>query len=245
VPEPIDISNIPLGERLPWDDGPRYVETDFSRWIVEPCNAITAFIFVALAAYWIWRMRGQYGRHRFLCICLPILLAGGIGGTLYHGLRRYVAFFLLDVVPIVILVLMGSIYLWIRLRPKSWHVLLLLVALAGFPLLFLMDDRTHLRIVLHYLMLAALVLIPVVIVQVRTRFRYLNLIKLTMVCFGLAILMRFLDPVSAPIFPGLGTHWLWHIGGAITTGLLTEYFFRLETEPIAPLPWQLSAKPRA
>ncbi len=242
MPESIDISTIPLGERLPLDNGPRYVETDFSRFIVEPCNAITAFIFVLLALYWIWRMRGQYRNHLFLCVCLPILLAGGIGGTLFHGLRRYVAFFLLDVVPIGVLVLMGSIYLWIRLRPKWWHVSLLALGIASFPMLFFFDDRTHLRIVLHYLMLAALVLIPIVIVQVRTRFRYLNLIKLTMVCFGLAILMRFLDPVSAPILPGLGTHWIWHIGGAITTGLLTEYFFRLETEPIAPLKWQLAAE---
>lgn len=234
--EPIDISSVPLGERLPWDHGPRYVETDFSRLIVEPCNAITAFIFVALAAYWMWRMRGQYRQHLFLCICLPILLAGGVGGTAYHGLRRYVAFFLLDVVPIGILVVMGSVYLWIRLRPKSWHILLMLVALVFFALLFLMDDHSHVQIVLHYLVLAALVLIPVVIVQVRTRFRHLNLIKLTLVCFGLSILMRFLDPVSAPVLPGLGTHWIWHIGGAITTGLLAEYFYRLETEPIAPLP---------
>jgi hypothetical protein len=241
--EPVDISRIPLGESIGTDGGPRYVETDFSRWIVEPCNAMTAFLFVLLVLYFVWRIRGRYRQHPFVCICMPILLAGGIGGTLYHGLRRYHAFFLLDVIPIGLLVLMGSIYLWVRLRPKWWHVLSLAVIVSIFPFLFVFPIVTHhVAIVIHYMLLALLILIPVAIVLVRTRFRYVNLIKLTLVCFGFAILFRFLDPVSAPILPGLGTHWLWHILGAITTGVLSEYFCRLETEPIAPLPWQAGVK---
>jgi hypothetical protein len=224
--------------RLP-DGGPPYVETDFTRRLVEPCNAITAAIFIGIVVYWLWRMRGHYREHLFICVCMPILLAGGIGGTIYHALRAHYVFFLLDVIPIGLLVVMGSIYLWIRLRPKWWHLVILAAIVSVFPLLFVFHVETHLAIVLHYIALALLVLVPVAIVLMRTRFRHVNLIKLTLVCFGFAILFRFIDPLSAPILPGLGTHWLWHIGGAVTTVVLAEYFYRLETEPITPLAWQL------
>jgi hypothetical protein len=217
------------------DRGPPYVETDFSRAIVEPCNAITAFFFVLIVIYWVWKLWGHFREHPFVCLCMPILLAGGIGGTLYHALRRYPVFFFLDVVPIGLLVVMGSIYLWIRLRPRLWHVLVLAVGVLVFPLLFVLHVETHVAIVIHYAMLALMVLIPVTIVLIRTRYRHVNLIKLTLVCFGFALLFRFIDPLSAKVLPGIGTHWLWHTLGALTTTILAEYFYRLETEPIPRL----------
>ena len=232
--ESVGVSLDPWNSRLP-DHGPIYVETDLSRLIREPCNAITAFLFVLIVGYFIWKMRGRFRDHPFVTICMPILLAGGIGGTVYHALRRYQAMFYMDVIPIVLLVVMGSIYLWIRLRPKLWHVLILAAFVSASPLPFLFIVRTHVAIVVHYCMLATLVLVPIAIVMVRTGFRHIELVRLALVTFGFAILFRFLDPVSAPVLPGLGTHWLWHSFGAITTGLLAEYFFRLETMAIPRL----------
>jgi len=203
------------GERIA-DHGPLYVETDFTRLIREPCNAITAFLFVILSLVWLYRLRGQYRLHPFTTVCLPILLIGGIGGTLFHAFRRHPIFFYMDVIPILVLVLLGAGYLW--------------------ELPFALLRETHYAIVAHYVTLATLILIPVAVTLVKTRFRHAQLIKLTIVCFGWAILFRFLDPLTAPILPGLGTHWLWHTLGAVTTALLAEYFFRLETEPLAPLP---------
>src|SRR5439155_7699960 len=106
--------------RLP-DRGPRYTETPADPYapgapfIAEPWNAVTAALFVVIVAVWAWRLRGRYDRYPFLCCCLPILLAGGIGGTLYHALRTSVLFFLLDVVPIMLLGLAGSIYMAVQL----------------------------------------------------------------------------------------------------------------------------------
>src|SRR5262245_53425212 len=180
-------------------------------------------------------MRGRFREHPFVALCLPILLAGGIGGTIYHALRRYPAMFYLDVVPIVVLVVMGSIYFWIRLRPKLWHVLILAAFVSMSPLPFVFIIETHVAIVVHYIMLAILVLVPVGLVMVRTNYRHSNLVKLALVTFGFAILFRFLDPVSAPVLPSLGTHWLWHSFGAITTALLAEYYYRMELESIPKL----------
>ncbi len=221
-------------ERL-GDLGPRYVETDFTRVIVEPCNAITAFFFVLIVGYWVWRLWGQFREHPFVSLSMPVLLAGGIGGTIYHAFRQHKIFFYLDVIPIGLLVVMGSVYLWIRLRPKWWHLVILAVIILTFPMLFVVHVEPHVAIVIPYAMLALLVLIPVTIVLVRTRGRHANLIKLTLVCFAFALLFRFLDPLSAPVLPGIGTHWLWHTFGALTTTILAEYFYRLETEPIGSL----------
>src|SRR5947209_1228716 len=87
-------------DRLASDKGPIYVETNLNRFIREPFNAVTALAFVVLVIVWLVRLRGRYRQHPFLMACLPILLAGGIGGTLYHGLRRWPAMLVLDVAPI-------------------------------------------------------------------------------------------------------------------------------------------------
>src|SRR5262245_15072525 len=97
------------------DRGPRYTETPPDPYaagaplIAEPFTAATAALFVVIAAAWLVRLRGRYGRYPFLMCCLPILLVGGVGGTLYHGLRTHRLFFLLDVIPIQVLALAGSV----------------------------------------------------------------------------------------------------------------------------------------
>lgn len=222
------------GERIA-DHGPLYVETDFSRVIREPCNAITAALFVVLVGIWVWRLRGRFRKHPFTVLCLPILLVGGVGGTIFHALRIHPIFFYMDVIPILVLVLMGSIYLWIRIRPKLWHLMLMIGILILMQVPFATMRETHVAIIIHYISLAVLILVPATVTLIKTNFRHANLIKLTVVCFAFAILFRFLDPMTAPVLPGLGTHWIWHTLGALTTGLLAEYFFRLETEPIGPL----------
>jgi hypothetical protein len=182
-------------------------------------------------------MWGRFRQHPFLCIAMPLLLAGGIGGTIYHARRVYPIFFYMDVIPIVVLAAMGSIYLWIRLKPRGRQVLGLagLVAVfAGLAGLFLFIGERHIAIVIQYIGLAVLVLLPVAIVLVRTEYRHSQLVKLAAVSFGFALLFRFLDPVSAPVLP-IGTHWLWHTLGAVTTALLAEYYYRIETEPIRAL----------
>src|SRR5262249_45644968 len=142
-----DVAGLdPFDSRLP-DGGPLYVETDFDRVIREPWNAATAFLFVIIVLVWFWRVRGAFSRHVFLLACMPILLAGGIGGTIYHALRRYRFAFWLDVIPIGLLVVLGSAYLLIRLRPKWWHVVILALLVSLFPLLFVFHVETHVAIV--------------------------------------------------------------------------------------------------
>jgi hypothetical protein len=218
------------------DHGPLYTETDMSRFIREPWNAATAFAFVLLAVVWLFRMRGKYRQHPFLLTCLPILLAGGIGGTIYHAFRRWPLMLALDVVPILLLVVIGSIYLCIRLWPRHWPLVIACFPVAFLPFIgrLVFHVERHVAILIHYMLLSLIILLPVSVTLVRTRFRHAHLVWLTLVCFGFGLLFRYLDPLSRPVLP-MGSHWLWHLCGAGATAILAEYFYRLETEPIAPL----------
>ena len=83
------------------DGGPRYKETPKDPWsvpVAEPLNAVTASLFVFIVLAWAVRLRGRYRQFTFITACMPILLAGGIGGTLYHAFRTQRSYFLLDVI---------------------------------------------------------------------------------------------------------------------------------------------------
>jgi hypothetical protein len=227
--EPVPNYN-PWNDSLP-DRGPIYAETNLARLIVEPWNASSAFLFVLIVVYWLFKLRGRYGDYPFLIVAQVILLVGGVGGTIYHALRRHQVFFWMDVVPIVLLVVAGSIYLWIHLRPRWWQIASLLFIGLLAQLSFLFIAEKHIAIVMHYLLLAIFILVPLVIQLIRTRFRHGRLIALALVCFGWALLFRFLDALRPPLLP-MGTHWLWHSFGAITTAILAEFFYRVESEPV-------------
>jgi hypothetical protein len=244
--EVFDAGNIDQWNgRLPRDHGPVYTETLHNLpayfadgWrVVEPCNAITASVFVFIVVYWLIRLRGQYRNHPFVMCGLPILLIGGIGGTLYHAFRQWPIFLFMDFGPIALLSLMAAIYLWLRLRPQWYLVVLAIFGIVVLNLsLFALDLAGQVRILVGYLFLAVLVVTPLVLVLIRTRGRHSQWIKLGVVCFGLAILCRYLDPVLSTL--PTGTHFLWHLGGAATTYCLIEYFYRIETEPLSALPVQ-------
>jgi hypothetical protein len=217
------------------DGGPFYTETPaeirslepFSGSIAEPWNAATAFLFVIVALAWIVFLRRRLIRYPFLTIALPILLVGGIGGTCYHGLRNWIGFFLLDVIPIWLLGLSVSIYWWIRLGPRVRDLAGMLAVLSLLQLLGMWQVSSHWMINLSYAMLALLIVIPLTLVLVRTRGRHAGWIATALIAFGIAWLFRVVDVENPPLLP-MGTHWLWHTFGAITTAALSIYVYRIE-----------------
>src|SRR5262245_51899020 len=161
------------------DGGPIYGESDFRRPIVEPFNAVTAFAFVLLGVFWMARLRGQWRKRPFSAVAVPLLLVGGVGGTVYHALRTSRVFFLMDVVPVTLLVVAGSVYLWARLKPKLWAVGLLLAVLAAVNwLAFLRGGENHTAINVSYVTFAVMLLLPVAAVLWRTNGRHAGLIAL-------------------------------------------------------------------
>ena len=226
-----DPSADPIHQRLP-DGGPSYVETpadlmNFDGIVAEPWNTASAALFVVIPLIWIWVLRGRYWERPFLTICLPILLAGGIGGVLFHGLRRYNAFFLLDVVPIYLLGFAVSIWLWVRLGPKLHHLLGMIAFLGVIQLTAHFRLPTHWAINISYASIALIVLIPLAMALIRTRFQDWGWIVTALACFAFAWLCRIGDTVRPPMLP-MGTHWLWHTFGALTTASVSIYIYRID-----------------
>ncbi|MBX9579799.1 MAG: ceramidase [Gemmataceae bacterium] len=235
------------GEGRLTDWGPRYTETPVdptgpgAPTVAEPWNTVTAALFVVIVAAWAWRLRGRYRDYPFLCACMPILLAGGVGGVLYHATRASPVYFLLDVIPISLLGLAGAIYLLIKLgQGTGWRrvVVSSLGALAFYAavnvVLFagfrgVVERVPNLRVNLSYASLAVLILAPMAVVLVRTRFRHGGWVVAGLVSFVIAWFFRLVDRDVGPYVP-MGSHWLWHTFGAITTALVIEYFYLVEGE---------------
>ncbi len=224
----------------PTDGGPVYTETKLyfdslsQAPIVEPWNAASALVFVLLVIYWGVRLRGRYSKYPFLSCCLPILLLGGIGGTLYHATRSERVFFLMDVLPILGLCLATSIYLWYRCLPKWWNLFLVVppffvLQQVGFQLARRELLPWQSAVNLSYAIMAVMILIPTVMVLIRTRFRNGVIIALALALFGIALFFRGADIRQPPLLP-IGTHWLWHVFGAAACAAIAEYLYRLERD---------------
>ena len=239
-PGPVDWQN-----RLP-DGGPRYAETPANPYapdaaaVAEPWNSVTAALFIGIVLWWAWKLWGRFAKYPFVTCCLPILLAGGIGSTLYHATRTQMAYFLLDVIPISLIGIGGSVYLTIRLGKSvglkkvlvvSVGLLVVYLVLNGVLFRFIQSDNRNLRVNLSYASLAALIVIPMVVVLIHTRFRHAVYVGAGMGCFAIAWFCRLIDSTGMSDLP-MGTHWLWHTFGALTTHVVAAYFYRIEGEEI-------------
>jgi hypothetical protein len=240
-----------LNGRLP-DGGPRYIETPpdptapGAPFVAEPWNTVTASFFIVIALAWLWRVRGRYRQFPFLVSCMPILLAGGIGGTLFHGTRAARLYFLLDVVPISLLGVTAALFMLYRLisHRERWVRLAMLVLMTVGLLLFYLvvnlvlfstirSSNRQLSINLSYASLAVLILTPIGIVLWKTGFRHGGWVVVGILSFAIAWFFRLVDQYSAEYLT-MGSHWLWHTFGAISTVAMIQYFYKVEGERTGP-----------
>lgn len=220
------------------DGGPRYTETPLDPYapnaplIAEPWNAATATLFVVIAVAWLVRLRGRYDRYPFMVCCLPVLLVGGIGGTLYHAFRTQKLYLFLDVAPIQILGVAGAVFLAVRMWGKHGWLYLAGAVMVYFGmsmLLFalIMPRNQQLAISLNYASLATMILLPMALLLIRTRFRHARWVLAGLVSFAIAFFFRIADGNIRPYMP-MGCHWIWHLFGAAATALILEFFYRVE-----------------
>ena len=194
----------------------------------EPWNTATAALFVLIAVAWFFKLRGRLSAHPMLAVCLPILFAGGIGGTVYHGTRASPAWFLLDVVPIYVLGLLISIRMWFRVRPTPLHLLVAVAMLGAMNLTHATPMPHQYAINLSYASLALLIMTPIVIVLFRTGFRHAGWVWSCIALFVVGWFCR-IGEMWVPQRLPMGTHWLWHSFGAAATACLSYYLYLVET----------------
>ncbi len=213
--------------QVPQDGGMVYAETDLSRFFPEPLNTISSCLFIVIALFWIIKLKAHYKTYRFLSIAVIILFIGSIGGTLYHGLRKYPVFILLDWVPIMVLCIMASIYFISKIT--KWYYSLAVVLLYAFFQYYLrtnLSDRDiQLFVNINYATMAALILMPLFLFLRQSGYKNWLVIVAAIASFSAALFFRVADKWN--IIP-TGTHFLWHTFGALATGLMLFFIYKMK-----------------
>jgi hypothetical protein len=226
------------GPRLPgWynqalaDGGPVYAETHPGHFIVEPWNAVSSLFIIAPAIFWAWKLRGSYGRYRFLSYCLPLAALGGSGSTLFHAFRASSIFLFMDVLPAAVLSLSVGIYFWLKVLPKGWLVILILLPFLALRFAFFEYLPHHTAINLSYAVAGVTVLLPLAIHLYLTHLSGGWYILFSALLFLLALFCREADAAAAnPL--AMGTHFLWHLLSGAGTWLLFAYLYHYRQHEI-------------
>ena len=202
------------------------METDPAQFIVEPWNAASALLMIIPAFYWFWLVRKDISHYRFLLFAILMVVLGGLGSALFHGFRVSVIFLLMDVVPSALLTLSLSVYLWLKVLKKWWHIFFILVPAFGIRFLLWDTLPDHLSINISYFITGALIALPLIIILVRDSFHQWVSVTLAVAFFILALLFRQLDTVEFSFLP-MGTHFLWHVFSALGAWFILKYIHYL------------------
>ena len=209
----------------PPDGGMPYTETNLHHIFPEPLNTITSCFFLAIALYWTFKLWGRSKEHTFLSVAVLLLYIGGIGGTIYHGLRQWNFFIMMDWLPIMLLCVSAGVYFISKLTRWYYAVILIIVYMAFqfFARGYFKDQgNIQLFININYGILAAIVLFPVFAYLVSTRFKNGRWVGIALLAFVLALTFRVADPWQWMAF---GTHFLWHTFGAVAAFCMFQYIY--------------------
>lgn len=218
--------SLKQGGRLLTDNGPLYTETDFSKFVVEPWNTATAALLIV--GYWVFGDRSLRGRP-FLQWAIVILTVGGVGGTLYHAFRTSEVFLVMDWLPILVLCMMACIYFFVKVLPKWWYTIPIMVGLFALQGLVRMSLPVHASITIGYAMMGGMILLPLGWYLARTRFANGHYVLLALASFGIALFFRNADLQQPPLL-SMGTHWLWHLFGSFSCHLLLMFIWRVDNQ---------------
>ncbi len=212
-----------FNQRMP-DGGPVYTETDPSHWIVEPWNAASSLLVMIPSIYFLLKVWSEREKFKFFIYSIVLVMLGSIGSTVFHGLRSSLVFLLMDILPIAILTISLSVYFWLKILPKWWYVLLILLPILFSRLLFFNVLPNHIAINVSYGISGFMVLLPLFILIFKTNKFGLKEVILALLFFAIALFFRQVDPESREYVP-IGTHFLWHVFSAFGTLYILIYLY--------------------
>ena len=211
------------------DTGPLYAETRGGRIPVEPWSTWTNLIFLAVVVYWAVKTRMSWRRHPLIVVSLPLILVGFIAGTVYHATRSHQVWLVMDYMPILILLAVFCYYLWRDLVGSpliALGLVFLIFALVRtvMAVLFVTLSRST-AINIGYSLMTFTVVVPAV-AHCRLRApRAWPWLVAALAGFAVAVFFRAIDlGLAARLLP-MGTHFLWHIFGGISTFFVLGYVY--------------------
>jgi hemolysin III len=206
------------------DGGPLYSETNADHFIVEPWNAVSSLFIIIPAIIWLVRIRKDYKNYSFMIYCIPLMILGGTGSTIFHAFRASKFFLLMDVLPTAVLSLSIGIYFWLKLV-KNWGYVLLLLLLFIVPRFLLFRNLPmHSAINISYAFSGIFIGLPLVIILFKTSGYKIGLVITAIALFTLALIFRETDTYSLLFFP-MGTHFLWHVFSGLGAYLILAYLY--------------------
>lgn len=234
---PLASDGLPtLAGRSLSDYGPVYRETKPGRFPVEPWATASNLAFLLLVLTWAGRLRGRWRRHPLLAAALPLLTLGWIGGTIYHATRSHPAWLLLDWVPIALLLLATGAALWRRLTGRTALSLALTILPLGLSASLLLSPLPPgIRITANYALMGLSLALPAVL-HCALRFpRGAPRLIVALAAFAAALAFRQWDLASPASLP-MGTHFLWHLFGALAAFCVIGYLFDDTERRTGPAP---------
>jgi len=215
------------------DPGPRYRETVPGRFPVEPWNAFSSLVFAGLVLWLGVRTRCRLFRHPLLVTAMPVLLAGTVGGFLYHATRARALWLNMDFFAMFYVIVMMCLHLWHRALgrwlPAAFATLLPpLLAWAAFVVAHDQGPRTIPRVA-FYAGMSLAILAPAVWHCVLNGYRHLEWLGLAAGAFTAAVAYREID-LHAPAWLPMGTHFLWHLAGVAAAAFMAEYIYRSDLD---------------
>jgi hypothetical protein len=215
-----------LYEQMP-DGGPIYSETNLSNTFAEPWNALSSLTFLLPAFYWGWQIRHSIRKNIFLLCCCVLLSIGGIGSTLFHAFRKFPILLMMDVFPIILLTIVVSSYFWLKLLPKWWLIIPILVPAFALRYWVMKNISSHEAINVGYFISGTLIFLPLLILLIKTKYIRWADILLAVSLLSLALVFRKIDSFTPPLL-FMGTHWLWHLFCAAGAYFLGNYIYQIE-----------------
>lgn len=216
---------LPSGR--PADGGPIYHETDFSRTIVEPFNFMSALVFFLVVLYWAWKLRRKWRQHILLSIIVLLLGIGALGGSVFHGFRLHRVWLVMDFMPILINLILGSVFFWYQTTKRWWLSILGVIAYIAVTMMLFryLPMPMGIRINLNYSLLGLMLLVPLTLTLWRDRWHNGHLVLLGLLLFSCAVYFRWADQLEPPLLP-MGTHFLWHLFGVAATASIMQYMYK-------------------
>ena len=207
---------------LPNDGGPIYAETDLTALISEPWNAISSLAIIFPALYWAFKLQWQYKTYPFIFFCVPLLIMGGLGSTFYHAFRTSEFLLWLDVLPTAVLTFSVGVYFWLKILPKWWHTISIVVPFTILRYAIFDYFPGHFATNLSYFISGVIIFLPVVIYLLISKFTKWQYIIASIFFLGLSLYFREADMRFTDGFP-MGSHFLWHLFSGVGAYYLAKY----------------------
>jgi len=213
------------------DGGPLYTETDFSHFVVEPWNAVSSLAFLIPAIYWFLILRKKYRENAFLIYCSVLLFIGGTGSTLYHAFRSSKVLITMDFLPMAIATLSLSIYFWYKVLNR-WEWVAVIIIPSMLLRYFVFSKLGHHDYInASYFLTGVLIFLPWLFYLINNHWKGLILAIGGLLAFAFALFFRQIDAWHPPIL-SVGTHFLWHLLGALGCHFIALFVYKTSATDI-------------